>query len=276
MDEIGRRWEDFRRRDAAAKAHGEPPRLFNAESIDGAAELVWCNSEAEVEALEDAGCASAVAVIGRLVERHRAHSDPIAAHADALEKVSKHVLACADPELREELARRLGRHRCWLVTWPEGRANVAEVIRRDGVDAVKASLQTAAAYPIEGLHRITAGTLLSLRGRPAPATMGTGARSTDAILKLPTEGRCIIVTGYPSSGKTAWMRFIAVSTSTDHGRRWAVFSPESQPWEHFAAECAEVFIGKPFYRQGCLADHGRRRDRRRGGMVGQPHHHDRQ
>jgi hypothetical protein len=31
------------------------------------------------------------------------------------------------------------------------------------------------------------------------------------------------------------------------------FSPGMQPWEHFAAEYAEVYLGKPFWPQGGMA-----------------------
>jgi twinkle protein len=44
-----------------------------------------------------------------------------------------------------------------------------------------------------------------------------------------------------------------VHTATNHDRRWAVFSPEMQPWEQFAAECAEVFKRKPFWPKGGVA-----------------------
>jgi twinkle protein len=44
-----------------------------------------------------------------------------------------------------------------------------------------------------------------------------------------------------------------VHTATNHARKWAVFSPEMQPWEQFAASCAEVYVGQPFY-----PDHERR------------------
>jgi twinkle protein len=40
-----------------------------------------------------------------------------------------------------------------------------------------------------------------------------------------------------------------VHTAIDHRRKWVVFSPESQPWEQFAAQCAEVYVGRPFYRE---------------------------
>ncbi len=219
-----------RKRLAEIEKRANDPILFNAESIDGAAELVWCDGQAEVEAATDAAVFGAVAVLGGLGRK-----DPLRPHAEALEKVGKHVIAVSDAGLREELARRLGRHRCWTMEWPADGSGIA------------AALERKQPWPIEGLHRITGGSLLALRRRPPPATMTTGTRATDAILHLPADGRLIVVLGYPGAGKTSWTKFVAVHTAANHGRRWAVFSPEMQPWELFAASIAECFIGKPFY-----------------------------
>ena len=133
------------------------------------------------------------------------------------------------------------------VTWPEGCKDACDVLRSHGPGLVLAAYRAARPYPIEGLQRIQAGTLAALRRQPPPATMSTGTRATDSLVNLPTEGRLIIITGYPGHGKTNWTRFVMVHTAGNHGRRWAVFSPEMQPWEQFAAECAEVWSGKPFW-----------------------------
>lgn len=220
---------------AEAEKHADAPVLFNAEAIDGAGRLVWCDDSATVEAAEDAGIAVPVALLGGFGQSRDA--DPLRPHGDALEAVSRHYLAVSDPALRDELARRLGRHKCFTVDLTAG-----SIPTTADIDAAKP-------WPIEGLHRIEAGMLLALRRRPPPAMMTTGARATDAILRLPSDGRLIVILGFPGSGKTSWTRFLAVHTATDHARRWAIFSPESQPWEQFAASCAEVFIGKPFYQR---------------------------
>ena len=65
-------------------------------------------------------------------------------------------------------------------------------------------------------------------------------------MKLPGEGRLIVVTGIPNHGKSSFVTFLMVHVAKTHGRRWAVFSPEMQPWEEYAALCAQVLIGKPF------------------------------
>ena len=69
--------------------------------------------------------------------------------------------------LSEELARRLGRERCWRVRWPTGEEGSAdeppvkapslkdanEVLMARGPDALKKAVEGAEPYPIRGLFR---------------------------------------------------------------------------------------------------------------------------
>jgi twinkle protein len=231
--------------------------LFNIDRLgDAPGEIVWVEGEPDVMALFECGMPHAVSLKDGAPAKVSASEndkrfEALRTHADVLEKARRIVLAgdmdAPGLALREELARRLGRHRCFIVTWPEGCKDACDVLRAHGPDAVLDAIKNAEPYPIEGLQRIKPGTLLALRRQPPPSTMTTGARSTDAMLKLPTEGRLIVVTGFPGHGKTTWTKFVMVHTASNHSRRWAVFSPEMQPWEQFAAECAQVFAGRPFW-----------------------------
>lgn len=244
-------------KETMAQESGALPTLYNVDRLgDAPDEIVFVEGEMDVAALYECGIPHAVSLKDGAPKEAKFREDDkrfeaLRTHADVLGKARRIVLAGDADEpgmaLREELARRLGRHRCHLAAWPPGCKDAGDVLRVHGPDAVTAALKAAQPYPIDGLQRIKAGTLVQLRRIPPPATMSTGARATDKILRLPTEGRLIIVTGYPGSGKTNWVRFVMVHTASDHDRRWGVFSPEMQPWEQFAAECAEVWTGKPFY-----------------------------
>lgn len=211
--------------------------MFNAGAFTAGGALVWCRSELDVIALAECGIDGGVSSTGLAA---------LPAHADLISPTCKVVLAFGEDEIgvaqREEMGRRLGRHRCWITN-----LSPWVILGVDGPEAVQAIVQDALPYPIEGVHRIKRGTLAKLRSMPAPGVMSTGTRASDEILSLPMEGRLIVVTGFPSHGKTNWTRFVMVHTASQHSRNWCVFSPESQPWEQFAAECAEAHIGKPFY-----------------------------
>ncbi len=233
------------------------PTLYNVDALgDAPDEIVWVEGEMDVVALWECGVHHAVTLKdGAPAEATFRDDDKrfaaLKTHADVLTKAKRIILA-GDMDkpgvaLRDELARRLGRHRCRIVEWPQGCKDAGDTLIEHGPDAVTGCLGEARPYPIEGLRSTYGGALLALRARPPPPTMTTGAAATDAILKLPADGRLIIVTGYPSSGKTAWARFVMVHTAKEAGRRWCCFSPEMQPWEQFIAACAEVVSGKPFW-----------------------------
>jgi twinkle protein len=238
------------------------PTLFNVDRLgDAPDKIVFVEGEMDVMALFECQIENAVTLkdgAGAEVTFKEVDKrfEALRTHADMLLKAKEIVLAGDNDTpglaLREELARRLGRHRCWLVTWPEGCKDACDTLRIKGTEAVQDCVREALRYPIAGLQHIGIGTLLALRERPPPAVMTTGTDATDNILKLPAEGRLIVVTGYPGHGKTSWTRFVIAHTADKESRRWAVFSPEMQPWEHFAAQCAEVYLGKPFWPKGGL------------------------
>jgi twinkle protein len=169
-----------------------------------------------------------------------------------LGKARRIVLAGDNDEpgmvLREELARRLGRHRCLTVEWPEGCKDAGDVLRLHGPETVLQCVRAAQPYPIEGLQRVVPGTLRDLRRRPRPGVMTTGVSSVDELgVRFPLEGAVIVTTGYPGSGKTAFVRYVMIHGMKNYARRWAVFSPEMEPWQQFVVSCAEPLVGHPFY-----------------------------
>lgn len=228
------------------------PTMFNIDRVGET--IVIVEGEPDVMALYECGIPYAVTLKDGAPSPGQKDDKRYAAlgtHSDILEK-AKQIILAGDMDapgltLREELARRLGRHRCWLVTWPDGCKDACDTLKAHGPDAVTAAIKAAEAYPIKGIQDVRPGLLRALRETPAPTTMRTGCQATDDILHLPTEGRTIIVTGIPSHGKSSWTRFVMIHTAKKHDRRWAVFSPEMQPWQQFVAQCAEVYTGKKFW-----------------------------
>lgn len=243
------------------------PTLFNVDAIqpkEGDPDpetVIWVEGEPDVLAVHEAGFPNAVSLKDGAPDKLRDENDPqravdkrflaLQTHSELLGRVKRFILA-GDMDgpgkvLREELARRLGRHRCWLVTWPEDCKDGGDTLRLHGPKAVQDAIEAATPYPIEGMQRLGKGTLLALRHSPPPPVLTTGTGATDRILKLPAEGRIIVVTGIPNHGKSSWVMFAKVHLMYRHDRRFLVFSPEMQPWESYVAQCASVLKGKPFW-----------------------------
>ena len=237
------------------------PTLFNIDAVEGDDLVVWVEGESDVMAVHEAGFPQVVSLKDGASRVVRAEDDPrrqdqkryaaLTTHDVKLNKIKKHILAGDMDEpgkaLREELARRIGRHRCWMVTWPDDCKDAGDVLRLHGTERVRQCIEAARPYPIKGLMQVRRGSLSELRKRGRPAVMSTGASSTDNILRLPGEGRIIVVTGIPNHGKSSWLMFVKAHLMTHHQRRFATFSPEMEPWEDYAAAVAVVLNGKPFW-----------------------------
>ncbi len=246
----------YRARDGKKHQRQEKGAQRTLYNIDNADEEVvcWVEGEPDVAAMYECGFHSTVSLPDGAsatgYDQNSKRLEPLGTHHTFLAKVKKFVLA-GDMDmpglaLREELARRLGRHKCWLVTWPEGCKDACDTLREHGYDVLRRCVEDAEPYPIEGLYKLTIGKLRELRNLPAPETMTTGCVSLDEKLKIPSEGRIIVVTGFPGSGKTTWTRFALMNACQYHDRKIAVFSPETAPWLEFAKDCAEVLTGKKF------------------------------
>lgn len=236
--------------------------LFNVGSIDATdpQEIVWAQRELDVMALHEAGFPNATCLPQVPGPAPRIDpSDPeeedrrmvaLQTHQDMLAAAKKIILALDDTpagtDLREELARRLGRHRCAIARWPDGCKTAGAVLRHLGKEALSQAIFEAEPYPIEGIHRIGPNTLLDLLAAPPPPTMGTGIGVLDAKLAIPMDGRLITVTGIPNHGKTPFVRHLMMHQMEHHDRRWAVFSPEMRPWSRFVASCASWLTSKAF------------------------------
>lgn len=251
---VNRKYRPRQQKQPQAQEKDALQTLFNADTLADE-QIVWVEGEPDVMALAECGLNHAVSLKDGAPSKAGSGNDKrfeaLATHETELAKVRRFILAGDNDGpglvLREELARRLGRHRCWIVTWPADCKDACDVLGKHGPDAVLASIATAEPYPIEGIRKLQRGMLRKFRALPPPVTMSTGTSASDQILKLPTEGRVIVVTGYPNHGKTTWLRFVMVHTAARHGRRWAVFSPENQPWERFMIDCARTYFRKPFY-----------------------------
>lgn len=240
------------------------PTLFNVDSIEAMDRVVWVEGEPDCLAIHQAGYPQVVTLKDGSGDKLLAEDDPkrqndrrfhaLDTHSELLGKVEAFVLAGDADEpgavLREELARRLGRHRCLLVTWPEGCKDACDVLKAHGPEGVRAAIEAAQPYPIEGLQALQGDTLEKLFRRPPPTVMRLGVPAIDRAVRWPTEGRLIVITGLPGSGKSTFLRWAMVQSMERHARRWAMFTPEMQPWEEYAADCAAVRIGKPFRAHG--------------------------
>ncbi|KAL2930727.1 Twinkle-like protein chloroplastic/mitochondrial [Bienertia sinuspersici] len=158
------------------------------------------------------------------------------------EKASRIILATdADPPgqaLAEELARRLGRERCWRVTWPKKNdseyfKDANEVLMYMGPEKLKETVDNAELYPIRGLfsfrdyfHEIDA---YYHRVLGDELGISTGWRCLDEYYNV-VPGELTVVTGVPNSGKSEWIDALLCNLNESVGWKFALCSMENKEW----------------------------------------------
>lgn len=149
--------------------------------------------------------------------------------------------------LEEELARRIGKERCWRVTWPEGCKDANDVLLALGGKVLRECIDGARAFPIQSLYEASdfEAATLQLYREGRQRGLSTGFDNIDVFMTI-RPGELSIVTGYPSSGKSEFVDALAVNMAQKHGWKFAVCSFENPPDEHIA-KWAEKYLGQPFY-----------------------------
>ncbi|KAF5936591.1 hypothetical protein HYC85_024097 [Camellia sinensis] len=183
-----------------------------------------------------------------------------------LEKASRIILATdgdlPGQALAEELARRLGRERCWRVKWPKKNdvdhfKDANEVLMYMGPTILKEVIESAELYPIKGLFnfRDYFDEIDAYYYRTLGYELGvsTGWRGLNEIYNV-VPGELTIVTGVPNSGKSEWIDALLSNLNASVGWKFALCSMENKASslcytsvrEH-ARKLLEKHIKKPFF-----------------------------
>lgn len=168
---------------------------------------------------------------------------------EKLEKATKIYIAVDSDEpgrrLEEELARRLGKERCYKVTWPDDCKDANEVLLKHGTEIISDCLANALAYPVDGVFSVSdiEDNLDQILMGGMPIGDSTGWENLDEFYK-PCPGQWTLVTGIPSMGKSEWLDALAINLAEQSGWVFGVCSPENQPIDWHAAKLIEKRIEK--------------------------------
>lgn len=151
-------------------------------------------------------------------------------------------------ELREELARRLGKERCLIVSYPEGCKDANEVLIKCGPEVLNKMVQDATDWPLEGIKTVEDFTdrINDIYNNGYPKGANINYTVFDRHLSF-IGGQFTVVTGIPGSGKSEFSDQIFVNLSKNHDWKWGVFSAENQPEEYHFIKLAEKLKGKSFH-----------------------------
>lgn len=142
-------------------------------------------------------------------------------------RFNKIILATDDDKvgriLRDELAVRLGRPKCWYVNYPEGCKDANEVLAEYGVDAVSDLIADAKPIVPDKLVPFS-----EIPSRSDAARYGTGWPGFDDHFML-APPQLVVVTGKPNAGKSQWIIALAANWARLYGLKGAILQFEDDP-----------------------------------------------
>lgn len=165
--------------------------------------------------------------------------------------VKKIVLAFPNNDkgnmLRDELVRRLGKEKCWIVQPPEFDYCWNDVLVDYGKQKLHSLLETAKLIPVKGLFDVddVEDKVDELYHKGLRKGYSTGFDTLDEYYTV-VPGQWTVVTGIPGHGKSNVLDNIMVNLAKNDDWRFGIFSPENQPIARHFASIMEKYFEAPF------------------------------
>ena len=170
---------------------------------------------------------------------------------ELIDRCDKIILATdndkAGHALAEEIARRIGRAKCWAINYPAGCKDANEVIQQHGVEALKDVVSKSQPLPLKGVYSAKSyiQDVQDIFAKGVGSGESPGIASIDDLFTI-AEGQLSVVTGVPSSGKSEFVDQIMVNLAQNCSWKFAVASFENPPHFHIA-KLSEKIVGKAFF-----------------------------
>jgi twinkle protein len=223
--------------------------LYNLNALNDRTDMLICEGEIDCMSFYQSGHYGAVSVPNG-ASKGSAKLEYLDQCADVLQRMVKVIIATDDDTaghfLRDELARRIGREKCWFVNYPAGCKDANEVQLKYGLEAVRALWTQAIPPPLE--HILTAddmaGDLDQIYRDGWPEPMKAGYSEFDRLIGF-LPGQLTTVTGSPGHGKGEFLEQLMIRLATRCGWKIGYFSYEEPPLIKTVRLC-QKYVGLPF------------------------------
>lgn len=239
-----------------SQVKGGMPCLYRHDSLVPG-ELVITEGEMDALAIYEAGYRNVTSIPNGAPPENAVNLDVKFAFlensADLIERCDKLILAMDNDspgeKAREELIRRLGIEKCYLVEYPEGCKDANDVLKKYGKDAVLSMIKAAKPAPMIGVDSPAQRDIRGLYENGVMRGLSTGWRSVDRLYTV-ARGEFTVITGIPNHGKSEWVEALMVNMILNHKWKFAIFSPENWPIEQHIIKICEKVAGMPAYAPG--------------------------
>lgn len=222
--------------------------FYNLDSMKDSSEVVITEGEIDAMSLYQVNVFSCISVPNG-ASKGSLRMEYLDNCADKFEHLKKIVLCTDNDEpglvLREELSRRLGRDRCFIVDYPEGCKDSNEVLIKKGSVVLRKMIDEAKPYPIEDIStpKDYLEQILEYHRHGFPSGDRIGHPELDKYISF-RPGELFMVSGIPGSGKSAWLDHVLIRLACRHGWRHAVLSREQWPHSIHVTKLTQIFTGK--------------------------------
>lgn len=247
---------------------GSPQSYYLQDKLEDGHPLVICEGELDALSMVEAGIKNAVSVPngapqsisnGKVTPKEDTKFKYVWG-AEQWYKQSRKVILATDNDdpgdaLAEELARRIGKYRCYRVKFPSGTKDANDVLTKIGAEALRELVDAAEPWPVAGLFETGHYTskVFELYDRGQGSGYSTGLPALDRYYTV-SPGQFTIVTGVPSSGKSEFIDHLMVELAVREGWGFAIASFENPPEGHIV-KLLEKYSRRPFYKNDPEGNH---------------------
>ena len=177
---------------------------------------------------------------------------------DQIEKAKRIVLATDADEpgrlLSEEIARRIGKARCWRLEYPDGSKDANDVLRKHGEAALKDVLRGATPWPVAGLRDVSEyrSEVMSIHQNGIDHGIRAGIPDLDKLFRVCPQ-TLTVCTGVPGSGKSSFLSWLAIQLASKHDWSTAILSAETPP-TILLLQMAAIYNQQPYLGASKMSD----------------------
>ena len=230
--------------------------FYRFDSLQGMKTIIITEGEMDALSIVESGLSNVVSVPDGATAPNSNPTDRKFSYLLSAEEAFMNadtIILCTDSDdsgkhLREELSRRIGREKCFRVTYPLDCKDMNEVLVNYGQDRVMEVIANAHPYPIDGV--VTIGDVteeaIDLLNKPEHMGLSTGWLDIDGLYRI-SPSEVTVVTGVPNMGKSEWMDALMINMIQDYGWKFGIFSAENFPVKHHLLKLVGKFASQPFY-----------------------------
>lgn len=232
---------------------GGKPIFYNINSIIGKDEVYIVEGEFDVLALYEVGIYNAIS----LPNGANDNDDFWINSEKYLKDVKKFIIATDNDEkgieVREKIAQRLGRYRCFYIQY-EGKDANDDLKAGELLKTIKNEKRFSIGGTFTSFDLLDETLRLYNEGFPKTiypkSEMFKGFEKEFSIMM----GQLTVVTGIPSHGKSSFVDWYALNLVNDYDYKLSIYSPEHNPLGLYNSKYASLSIGKPFFGKERMSD----------------------